>query len=46
MKWVLATLLALALAGCADSGNFDREKAGRSCRSDRANLAPYEAGPA
>jgi hypothetical protein len=26
MKWVLATLLALALAGCADSGNFDREK--------------------
>jgi hypothetical protein len=26
MKWVLATLLALALAGCADSGSFDREK--------------------
>jgi hypothetical protein len=26
MKWVLATLLALALAGCADSGLFDREK--------------------
>ena len=26
MKWVRATLLALALAGCADSGNFDREK--------------------
>ena len=26
MKWVLATLLALALAGCADHGNFDREK--------------------
>ena len=25
MKWVLAALLALALAGCADSGNFDRE---------------------
>src|SRR5262249_16191305 len=26
MKWVLATLLALALAGCADTGCFDREK--------------------
>jgi hypothetical protein len=26
MKWVSATLLALALAGCADSGSFDREK--------------------
>jgi hypothetical protein len=26
MKWVLATLLALALAGCADIGIFDREK--------------------
>src|SRR6516164_3872972 len=25
MKWVLAVLLALALAGCADSGSFDRE---------------------
>jgi hypothetical protein len=27
MKWVFATLLALALAGCADSGSLDREKA-------------------
>jgi hypothetical protein len=27
MKWVLATLLALGLAGCADSGSLDREKA-------------------
>ena len=26
MKWVLATLLALALSGCADSGYSDREK--------------------
>src|SRR5215467_11470989 len=26
MKWVRVTLLALALAGCADSGFFDREK--------------------
>jgi hypothetical protein len=26
MKWILATLLALALAACADSGSFDREK--------------------
>src|SRR5262245_55111344 len=26
MKWVRATLLALTLAGCADSGIFDREK--------------------
>ena len=26
MKWARATLLALALSGCADSGNFDREK--------------------
>ena len=26
MKWVLATLLVLALAGCADIGLFDREK--------------------
>ena len=26
MKWVSAMLLALALAGCADSGSFDREK--------------------
>jgi hypothetical protein len=27
MRWLLATLLvALALAGCADSGNLDREK--------------------
>ena len=26
MKGVRATLLALALAGCADSGIFDREK--------------------
>jgi len=26
MKWVSATLLALALAGCADSCGFDREK--------------------
>jgi hypothetical protein len=26
MQWVSATLLALALAGCADSGSFDREK--------------------
>ena len=26
MKWVRVTLLALALAGCADSGIFDREK--------------------
>jgi len=26
MKWVQVTLLALALAGCADSGIFDREK--------------------
>jgi hypothetical protein len=27
MKWVLVTLLALSLAGCADSGSLDREKA-------------------
>jgi len=26
MKGLLAVLLALALAGCAESGNFDREK--------------------
>jgi hypothetical protein len=26
MKWLFAVLLALALAGCAESGNFDREK--------------------
>ena len=26
MRRLLATLLALALAGCADSGNFDRER--------------------
>src|SRR6516225_7732371 len=26
MKWLLATLLSLALAGCADIGIFDREK--------------------
>jgi hypothetical protein len=26
MKWLLATLLALSLAGCADGDNFDREK--------------------
>ena len=26
MKWVLATLLALALAGCADIGIFNQEK--------------------
>ena len=26
MKWLLATLLALSLAGCADVENFDREK--------------------
>jgi hypothetical protein len=25
MRWLLATLLALALAGCADRGNLDRE---------------------
>ena len=25
MKWLLAALLALALAGCAESTNFDRE---------------------
>jgi hypothetical protein len=26
MKWLFAVLLALALGGCAESGNFDREK--------------------
>lgn len=26
MKWLLTTLLALSLAGCADGENFDREK--------------------
>ena len=26
MRWLFAVLLALALAGCAESGNFDREK--------------------
>jgi hypothetical protein len=26
MKWLFAVLLPLALAGCAESGNFDREK--------------------
>ena len=26
MKWLFALLLALALAGCAENGNFDREK--------------------
>jgi len=26
MKWLFAVVLALALAGCAESGNFDREK--------------------
>jgi hypothetical protein len=26
MKWLFAVLLALALAGCAESGNFDQEK--------------------
>ena len=26
MKWLLALPLALALAGCAENGNFDREK--------------------
>jgi hypothetical protein len=26
MKWARATLLALALSGCADIGNFDQEK--------------------
>ena len=26
MKWLLAALLALALTGCAESTNFDREK--------------------
>src|SRR5262245_20040212 len=26
MKWIRVTLLAIALAGCADSGLFDREK--------------------
>ena len=26
MKWVGVTFLAIALAGCADSGIFDREK--------------------
>ena len=26
MKWLFAVLLALALAGCAESRNFDREK--------------------
>ena len=26
MKWLLLPLLALVLAGCADAGNFDREK--------------------
>jgi len=26
MKWLFALSLALALAGCAESGNFDREK--------------------
>jgi hypothetical protein len=26
MKWLFTVLLAFALAGCAESGNFDREK--------------------
>ena len=26
MKWLFAVLLTLALAGCAESGNFEREK--------------------
>ena len=26
MKWLFAVLLALALAGCAETGDFDREK--------------------
>jgi hypothetical protein len=26
MKWLFAVLLALTLTGCAESGNFDREK--------------------
>ena len=28
MKWLLAALFALSLAGCASNGNFDREEPG------------------
>ena len=40
MKWVLATLLALALAGCADSGNLDREKVVDLAAPTEHNLPP------
>ena len=43
MKGVRATLLALALAGCADSGIFESRKTGRACDSDRTSLAADEA---
>ena len=46
MKWVLATLLALGLAGCADSGSLDREKAVDLVAPTEQILSPDEAGPA
>ena len=46
MKWVRATLLALALSGCADSGNFDREKPVELVAPTEQILPPDEAGSA
>jgi hypothetical protein len=45
MKGLFAVLLALALAGCAESGNFDREKPIKLAVSAEPILPPTQAVP-
>jgi hypothetical protein len=45
MKWLFALSLALVLAGCAESGNFDREKPLKLATPTQPTSAPALATP-
>jgi hypothetical protein len=45
MKWLFALSLALVLAGCAESGNFDREKPLKLATPTQPTSAPATTTP-
>src|SRR5262245_35483589 len=45
MSWPYAALLAVALAGCADTGNFDRDKPVKLAAPAEPIVAPTMPGP-
>src|SRR5262245_24875134 len=45
MRWPFAALLAVALTGCADTGNFDRERPVKLAAPEEPITAPAKPGP-